>query len=148
MRRAGRWVGGGARLLTTVPIMYRLAIYSWSTHAFPDAKAEVEIQALGRTIHEVLILAVLRAGPKHGYQIALDVERETAGVYEFQHGTLYPILHRLEREGRIRGRWKADGGRRRKVYELTAAGRAQLGGQAREIEVAFGALMRLVGGDA
>ena len=105
----------------------------------------VDIQALGRAIHEVLIVAVLREGPKHGYQIALDVEEETAGVFAFQHGTLYPILHRLEAAGRIRGRWDRGGGRKRKVYALTDDGRAHLAEEGEKIVAAFTAIRRLLG---
>ncbi|MGD2069122.1 MAG: PadR family transcriptional regulator [Gemmatimonadota bacterium] len=100
----------------------------------------VDIQALGRAIHEVVILASLREGPKHGYQIALDVERETAGAFQFQHGTLYPILHRLEAEDRIEGEWDAGSGRRRKLYRLTDAGRTSLVGETERIGEVFGIL--------
>jgi PadR family transcriptional regulator PadR len=108
----------------------------------------VDIQAFGRAIHEVLILAVLRGERKHGYQIALDVERETGGVFAFQHGTLYPILHRLERQGRISGRWDRGGGRRRKVYALTEAGRAHLEAEGERIMTVHETLGRLLGGAA
>ncbi len=104
----------------------------------------IDIQALGRSIHEVLILAVLREGPKHGYQIALDVEEVTGGVYAFQHGTLYPILHRLEKEGLIAGQWDRSGSRRKKVYEPTASGREHLKAEWAEIEKALEALRQLV----
>ncbi len=106
----------------------------------------VDLQALTRVMNEVLILAVLRDGPRHGYQIALDVERETGGVFAFQHGTLYPILHRLEREGRIEGAWDRSGGRRRKEYGLTKAGRRYLAEEAERIREVFGALAELLGG--
>lgn len=106
-----------------------------------------DVQTLGRTIHEVLILAVLRERPKHGYQIALDVEEETGGVFTFQHGTLYPILHRLDREGRIRGRWDRGGGRRRKVYALTESGRSHLAEEGRQVVAALRALEVVIGGD-
>src|SRR5690606_23081230 len=87
----------------------------------------LEAQALAKTIHELLVLATLRDGDKHGYQIALDVEERSEGAFVFQHGTLYPILHRLEAEKLIRGRWSGGSGRRRrKVYTLTAAGRRRL----------------------
>lgn len=106
----------------------------------------VDIQALGRSIHEALILARLREGPRHGYQIALDVERASEGSFAFQHGTLYPILHRLERDGRIDGRWDRSSGRRRKVYGLTRAGRAYLDEQTDRIESAFRGLRRALSG--
>lgn len=87
-------------------------------------KPEVEIQNLTPSCNEALILAALVDGPKHGYQLALDVEERSAGTFQFQHGTLYPILHRLEKGGLIAGRWDNEGGgRKRKSYALTAAGR-------------------------
>lgn len=107
----------------------------------------IDIQALGRAIHEVLILAVLRAGPRHGYQIAVDVEDETGGAWAFQHGTLYPILHRLERAGHIEGSWDRSSGRRRKVYALTGKGRAHLEKEGARVLEAFEALRGVLGGD-
>lgn len=106
----------------------------------------LDIQALGRAVHEVLILSMLRGGGKHGYQIALDVERETAGVFAFRHGTLYPILHRLEREGRIAGRWDRGEGRRRKVYEITGRGESHLEVTGGRILAGLEALRELMGG--
>lgn len=84
----------------------------------------VETQNLTRSCNEALILASLREGPKHGYQLALDIEEAGDGAFRFQYGTLYPILHKLEKNGLIRGVWSKTGPKRkRKTYELTAAGR-------------------------
>lgn len=84
-------------------------------------------QALGRRINELLILSQLRRGPLHGYQIVLDVESRSRGFFPFNHGTLYPILHRLEKEGRISGSWTdPEEGRARKEYALTESGREYL----------------------
>ncbi len=88
------------------------------------SKPKVETQNLTPSCNEALILAALRDGPRHGYQLALDIEERSGGAFGFQHGTLYPILHKLESSGLIRGSWDAEGGgRRRKSYALTAAGR-------------------------
>ncbi len=88
------------------------------------ADPTVEVQSLTRTCNEALILAALRASPKHGYQLALEVEARGGGGFRLQHGTLYPILHRLEKRGLIDGTWsQADSARRRKLYTLTAEGR-------------------------
>ena len=88
------------------------------------ADSQVEIQALTKCCNEALILASLKDGPKHGYQLALDIEARSAGRFRFNHGTLYPILHKLEKEKLIAGVWTdPDGGRKRKSYDLTAAGR-------------------------
>lgn len=108
--------------------------------------AAIDVQGLARGIHEVLILAVLRGDPKHGYQIALDVEEETGGAFGFQHGTLYPILHRLEGGGLIEGRWDRSGGRRRKVYALTDGGREHLAEEGGRVLEAFEVLRALLGG--
>ena len=92
------------------------------------AREPVELQNLTKSCNEALILAALRNGPRHGYQLALEIEQRSGGYFRFNHGTLYPILHKLEKEGLIRGRWSREGsgegpGRKRKSYELTARGR-------------------------
>ncbi len=70
---------------------------------------------------------VLASGAHHGYQLALEIDERSGGAFRFQHGTLYPILHRLESEGLIRGDWEERSSRRRrKSYRLTAAGRRHL----------------------
>jgi|AP12_2_1047962.scaffolds.fasta_scaffold00316_4 PadR family transcriptional regulator len=97
----------------------------------------VDLQALVRAINQALILAVLRNGPKHGYQIAVEAEASSEGMFAFQHGTLYPILHRLEKERLISGRWETVDGRRRKVYSLTARGRERLSDESAHIRSAF-----------
>jgi PadR family transcriptional regulator PadR len=89
---------------------------------------EFDVQGFARDINELLILSSLRGRAKHGYQIALDVETDSNGLFRFQHGTLYPILHRLEEDGLIQGIWAKEGGRRRKVYSLTSRGERRIVG--------------------
>jgi DNA-binding PadR family transcriptional regulator len=87
----------------------------------------LEIHSLSRSVNELLILAAIGKGAKHGYQIALEIEEGTDGYMTFNHGTLYPILHQLEKEGLIDGSWDEGRGRqRRKTYTLTASGRGRL----------------------
>lgn len=62
---------------------------------------KIDIQSLSRSCNEVLILSVLSSGPHHGYQLALELEEKSQGAFRFQHGTLYPILHKLEKSGLI-----------------------------------------------
>lgn len=100
---------------------------------------------LSKQVNELLILACLRERPAHGYEIALMVERETGGAFALQHGTLYPILHRLEKQGLIRGRWEG-GGRRRKTYELTSTGSRYLEGESREMKRVFLDLIQVLEG--
>ena len=88
------------------------------------ADDHLEIQNLSRECNELLILASLAVGKRHGYEIGLFVEERSDGQFRFNHGTLYPILHRLEKRGHIRGGWSRQGPeRQRKYYTLTARGR-------------------------
>ena len=75
---------------------------------------------------DALILAVVSSGPLHGYAIIEELKRRSGGALALPEGTVYPALHRLERAGLLSSVW-SDGGRRRRVYELTARGRRELG---------------------
>ena len=87
----------------------------------------LEPQSLARSSHEAMILATLADGPRHGYQLALEIEERSAGAFRFNHGTLYPILHKLESDGLIDGSWTEPTGRRkRRQYAITADGREHL----------------------
>ena len=93
----------------------------------PDSAPTVDTQSLSRSCNRTLILATLASGPHHGYQPALKLEEKSGGAFRFQHGTLYPILHKLESDGLIRGDWLEESTRRRrKSYRLTPAGREYL----------------------
>ena len=73
-----------------------------------------------------LVLAVLGAGPRHGYAIAREVERLSAGALHLREGSLYPALRVLEQDGLILGHWEAqEKGADRKVYALTEAGQGE-----------------------
>jgi DNA-binding PadR family transcriptional regulator len=79
---------------------------------------------------EFLILAQLEDRPRHGYEIACEIERRSHGAISFLPASLYPVLYRLEKRGLIKGRWvEASGERRRRFYTLTAAGRGELANQ-------------------
>jgi len=73
-----------------------------------------------------LILAVLSAGPAHGYAIIEELKRRSGGTFALPEGTVYPALHRLERAGLLDSDWSQESGRRRRVYKLTRRGRRQL----------------------
>ncbi len=76
---------------------------------------------------ELLVLALLEDGPRHGYEIGKQIERTSGGRLTFRIGSLYPILCRLEDRGFITGRWvERAGERRRRYYRLTAEGRRAL----------------------
>jgi PadR family transcriptional regulator PadR len=81
---------------------------------------------------DLMILSVLAHGKKYGYLIQKEVREASGGRAELQAGTLYPILHRLEQEKLIRSFWDDDSARKRKWYQLTAAGQKRLQAQARQ----------------
>jgi DNA-binding PadR family transcriptional regulator len=73
-----------------------------------------------------MLLAALEGGPRHGYAIMEALRAGSGGQLDLPTGTVYPALHRLERAGLVAGTWSESGGRRRRVYELTPAGRRML----------------------
>lgn len=76
---------------------------------------------------DTLILEVLSDGPTYGYQIAQTVLTRSKGYFELKEGSLYPALHRLEREKLLSSYWEASPeSRRRKFYRLTPAGKKAL----------------------
>ena len=81
---------------------------------------------------EMLILAVLEERPRHGYEIAKQIEIRSGGALRFHAASLYPLLYRLEKRARIHGRWVEKAGqRRRRYYRITALGRRVLEEQRR-----------------
>jgi PadR family transcriptional regulator PadR len=76
---------------------------------------------------DLLILQTLVLEPQHGWAISERVQQLSSDVLRIQQGSLYPALHRLERQGWIKARWgSSDNNRRAKYYELTKSGRRQL----------------------
>lgn len=71
---------------------------------------------------DALVLAALEHEPAHGYAIIQRLRRRSEDVFRLPEGTVYPALHRLERDGLVKSRWTAASGRRRRVYRLTGAG--------------------------
>lgn len=91
-----------------------------------------------------LVLAILAEGDSYGYAILQRVRELSGGALEWTDGMLYPVLHRLERTGRIEARWeKAASGRRRKYYRLTDEGRAQLADEQRQWRTVDATLRRI-----
>ena len=75
---------------------------------------------------DLLLLEVLSDGPSYGYEIVQMVTGRSNGYFELKEGSLYPALHRLERQQLLKASWKEAEGRRRKYYRLTAKGRKGL----------------------
>jgi PadR family transcriptional regulator PadR len=97
---------------------------------------------------ELLILALLEARPRHGYELGKLIEVRSGGRLQFRVGSLYPILCRLESQGLILGRWAEKAGeRRRRFYRLTAQGRVALVRQRSAWEEFTGAVNQILGGE-
>ncbi len=76
---------------------------------------------------DLLILDAVAEAPSYGYRICRDVLSRSAEAIELREGSLYPALHKLERQKLLKARWETTAeGRRRKYYQLTPAGRRAL----------------------
>jgi transcriptional regulator len=93
-----------------------------------------ESQVLDRELKkgsaELLILSLVEARPRHGYEISKLIETRSEGALRFNVASLYPLLYRLEKRGWIQGRWVEKAGqRRRRYYKLTPEGKKVLAAQ-------------------
>ena len=74
-----------------------------------------------------LLLYLINNQPMYGYQIIKEIEKKSNGYFQFKEGTLYPALHRLEKEGLIRGKWqKLPNGQERRYYHIQEKGQMVL----------------------
>src|SRR5689334_9867494 len=91
-----------------------------------------------------LVLAILAEGDSYGYAILKRVSELSGGDLQWTDGMLYPVLHRLERQGHIKGKWgTSETGRKRKYYHVTAKGRAQLAEQSQQWKLVDAALRNI-----
>ena len=83
-----------------------------------------------------LVLAILSEGESYGYAIIKRVDGMSGGELQWTDGMLYPVLHRLERNGLVETSWgRSQSGRRRKYYRLTDQGSEELANQQRQWQV-------------
>ena len=95
---------------------------------------------------ELLILSLLEARPRHGYEISKLIESRSNGAVSFRVASLYPLLYRLEARGLIQGRWVEKAGqRRRRYYRLTPAGKKVLAARRAGWEAFVDAIRRIKG---
>ena len=82
---------------------------------------------------KLLVLGVLSKSANYGYKIVKQLNREAEDLFEWREGTIYPVLHKLEKEGMIISEWQvAPNGRRRKYYAITKDGSKALAKQSKE----------------
>ena len=94
---------------------------------------------------EMLILSLVEARPRHGYEISKLIDQRSGGTVRFHVASLYPLLYRLEERGWIQGRWVEKAAqRRRRYYRLTPAGRKQLAHQTSRWEELVRAINRIL----
>ena len=99
---------------------------------------------LKRGSAELLILSLVEARPRHGYEMSKLIESRSDGAVRFNVASLYPLLYRLEKRGWIEGRWvdKAEQ-RRRRYYRLTAQGKKVLRAQRNAWQTFVAAINRI-----
>ena len=95
---------------------------------------------------ELLVLSLVEARPRHGYEIGKLIEARSKGMLSFNVASLYPLLYRLEKRGWIQGRWVEKAGqRRRRYYRLTAQGKKVLSAQRSSWRAFVEAINRIAG---
>jgi PadR family transcriptional regulator, regulatory protein PadR len=118
--------------------MYCRARYSAHVCAYESMDINKDLVAATAS---PLVLAILAERDSYGYAILKRVSELSGGELQWSDGMLYPVLHRLERQGHIKGKWGAsETGRKRKYYHLTARGRAQLAEQRQQWQTVDAAL--------
>src|SRR6478672_3657537 len=112
---------------------------------------DLDLPALDRELKkgaaELLLLSVIEARPRHGYELGKLIETLSGGRLVFHLDSLYPLLYRLEERGWIKGAWVEKAGeRRRRFYKVTGEGRRVLARQ-RKTWARFVEAVRRVTGD-
>jgi PadR family transcriptional regulator PadR len=75
---------------------------------------------------DLLLLAILAEGPRHGYAMIETLRQRSSGTFDLPEGTIYPALHRLEKQGLLSSDWREESGHRKRIYKLTSKGRQAL----------------------
>jgi PadR family transcriptional regulator PadR len=89
-------------------------------------KQDTKLDLLQGTL-DMMVMRTLLAGPANGYEIAKAIEQLSNDVLAVDHGSLYPALYRLEKNGQVTGKWEISSTKRRaRYYRMTAAGRRRL----------------------
>ena len=114
--------------------------------------SDIDARALDRELKrgsaELLILSLLDARPRHGYDLSKLIHARSGGALTFHIDSLYPLLYRLEERGWIKGSWVEKAGeRRRRFYKLTADGRRVLAAQRKTWEAFVEAVRRVTADD-
>jgi len=125
------------------------SVYAFEQYvAMQHIKPGILDRELKKGSAELLILSLVEAQPRHGYDLSKLIEARSGGILKFRVASLYPLLYRLEERGWIAGKWiEKAGERRRRFYRLTAAGKKALAEQRRSWREFVTALNSLTGFD-
>jgi len=130
----------GTRAIDSVDIRHHDRIVSTS-----DTRAKRPSLDLLQGTLDLLILRTLENGPQHGWAISERIQQISEDVLQVNQGSLYPALHRLERQGAVRAEWgTSDLGKRARFYDLTAAGRRLLDAETVQWQRMSGAIDRVL----
>src|SRR4051812_13392633 len=94
----------------------------------------------------MLVLSVLAAGPLHGYAVIEELKARSGDSFDLPEGTIYPVLHRLEKAGLVVSAWGEAAGRQRRTYTLTRTGRGALAEQRHAWQAFSDAVANVLGG--
>lgn len=112
-------------------------------------KGEIEMnidRELLKGSTNLLVLSVLKNENMYGYQMIKRIKEESENVFEFQEGTLYPILHKLEEKGLISSYWDETSGKKRKYYAITEEGKKHLESKKEEWKLFTTKVNKVIGG--
>ena len=94
----------------------------------------------------LLVLSVLENENMYGYEMIRKIKLESEDLFDFQEGTLYPILHKLEEKGWISSYWDDFSGKKRKYYAITEDGKKHLKSKKEEWQLFSTKLNKVIGG--
>ena len=95
---------------------------------------------------ELIVLSVLEGENMYGYQMIKELREKSENIFEFQEGTLYPILHKLEEKGWITSYWDEVAGKKRKYYAITENGKKHLKSKKEEWQLFSTNVNKVIGG--
>ncbi len=108
------------------------------------ARSDSEKELIRGNTPSLLLFLIARSGRIHGYRLIKEIGNRSRGYFQFRAGTVYPVLHKLEQEGLIKGEWDSQAGRQaRRHYTITEKGRRALS-QRLSTWVEFAAAMDLI----
>jgi PadR family transcriptional regulator PadR len=97
---------------------------------------------------DLLLLEILADGSRHGYAVVNELRERSGGEFDLPEGTVYPALHRLERQGLLTSTWDTSGPRRRRLYSLSRQGKAARTAERKQWQRFSGAVGALLAGSA